>query len=287
MMRSSSPSSLNSLQIALQSMKERCTRQQRKIEDLEQDNIVLSASRNDLYTELKKVHEANEKLRAKNVGLSHELHLKSRELTEVKELWDRDRGRHEDSVRQLERLQEDILRRGDMDTSSSLSDSDVISSLKEDVKSCDNAEDNNDAGDETMDDDKKMLETGKEQMTGIKLAVMKQQSQLKAALEVLRQRRAVTDQSAERLIATVLTSAISRSSETEPGGHDQIQIEDAGGQQSKRCPMCEAAFPADISQEEFESHVVEHFSYEESETLRNFDTVPDAFWPGIEHNPEL
>ena len=265
MMRSSSPSSLNSLQIALQSMKvrfenhatgfilyscfqERCTRQQRKIEDLEQDNIVLSASRNDLYTELKKVHEANEKLRAKNVGLSHELHLKSRELTEVKELWDRDRGRHEDSVRQLERLQEDILRRGDMDTSSSLSDSDVISSLKEDVKSCDNAEDNNDAGDETMDDDKKMLETGKEQMTGIKLAVMKQQSQLKAALEVLRQRRAVTDQSAERLIATVLTSAISRSSETEPGGHDQIQIEDAGGQQSKRCPMCEAAFPADISQ---------------------------------------
>ena len=104
------------------------------------------------------MHEANEKLRAKNVGLSHELHLKSRELTEVKELWDRDRGRHEDSVRQLERLQEDILRRGDMDTSSSLSDSDVISSLKEDVKSCDNAEDNNDAGDETMDDDKKMLE---------------------------------------------------------------------------------------------------------------------------------
>ena len=40
-------------------------------------------------------------------------------------------------------------------------------------------------------------------------------------------------------------------------------------------------------QEEFESHVVEHFSYEESETLRNFDTVPDAFWPGIEHNPEM
>ena len=42
-----------------------------------------------------------------------------------------------------------------------------------------------------------------------------------------------------------------------------------------------------LLQEEFESHVVEHFSYEESETLRNFDTVPDAFWPGIEHNPEM
>merc|ERR1719237_19220 len=205
-MRSSSPASLNSLQIALQSMKERCTRQQKKIEDLEQDNIMLSASRNDLYTELKKVHESNEKLRARNVGLSHELHLKSRELTEVKELWDRDRGRHEDSVRQLERLQEDILRRSDMDTVSSLSDSDVISSLRaEDDEKSDDDEDTQEA----RDDDKKMLEASKEQMAGIKIALVTQQSQLKAALETLRQRRAVTDQSAERLISTVLTSAMS------------------------------------------------------------------------------
>ena len=42
-----------------------------------------------------------------------------------------------------------------------------------------------------------------------------------------------------------------------------------------------------LLQEEFESHVVEHFSNEESETLRNFDTVPDAYWPGIEHDPEM
>ena len=32
-------------------------------------------------------------------------------------------------------------------------------------------------------------------------------------------------------------------------------------------------------QEQFETHVVDHFSYEESNTLSNFDTVPDAFWP--------
>lgn len=284
MMRSSSPASLNSLQIALQSMKERCTRQQKKIEDLEQDNIMLSASRNDLYTELKKVHESNEKLRARNVGLSHELHLKSRELTEVKELWDRDRGRHEDSVRQLERLQEDILRRSDMDTVSSLSDSDVISSLRPE----DDEKSDDDDTQEAMDDDKKMLEASKEQMAGIKITLVTQQSQLKAALETLRQRRAVTDQSAERLISTVLTSAMS--SEAASGGsQDQPHhVEDSGGQlQTKCCPMCEAVFPGDITQEEFESHVVEHFSYEESETLRNFDTVPDAFWPGIEHNPEM
>ena len=44
----------------------------------------------------------------------------------------------------------------------------------------------------------------------------------------------------------------------------------------RTCPMCEAAFNRDVGQDAFEAHVVEHFSYEESETLRNFDLVPDA-----------
>ena len=33
------------------------------------------------------------------------------------------------------------------------------------------------------------------------------------------------------------------------------------------CPMCEAVFPAGISSEDFESHVMEHFNFEDSETL--------------------
>ena len=68
------------------------------------------------------------------------------------------------------------------------------------------------------------------------------------------------------------------------------------------CPMCETTFPTDCSQEAFETHVVEHFrwgsvnycacvalwhrSYEDSETMQQYDTVPDAFWPGIAHDPE-
>ena len=132
-----------------------------------------------------------------------------------------------------------------MDSTSSLSDSDVISSLKVDTeKSDDDTQD-----DEAMDDDKKMLESSKAQMAGIKTALITQQSQLKAALETLRQRRAVSDQSAERLISTVLTSAISSgSSEAVPGGHDQPHVEDSGGQQTKCCPMCEAVFPGDVTQ---------------------------------------
>merc|ERR1711862_568332 len=137
---------------------------------------------------------------------------------------DRDRGRHEDSVRQLERLQEDILRRSDMDTVSSLGDSDVISSLRAEDDEKSDEEDTQ----ETMDDDKKILEASREQMAGIKMALVTQQSQLKAALETLRQRRAVSDQSAERLISTVLTSAMS-SEAVSGGGLDQPHVEDSGG----------------------------------------------------------
>ena len=44
------------------------------------------------------------------------------------------------------------------------------------------------------------------------------------------------------------------------------------------CPMCEANFPQDlILQEDFEAHVLGHFSYErEAETLTNYDMVLDA-----------
>ena len=101
-----------------------------------------------------------------------------------------------------------------------------------------------------MDEDKKMLESSKVQMAGIKTALMTQQSQLKAALETLRQRRAVSDQSAERLISSVLTSAISSSGPPEAvtEGQDPPHVEDSGGQQSKLCPMCEAVFPGDVTQ---------------------------------------
>ena len=35
------------------------------------------------------------------------------------------------------------------------------------------------------------------------------------------------------------------------------------------CPMCEAAFPPNsVSQADFELHVLEHFNFDEAETLR-------------------
>ena len=37
---------------------------------------------------------------------------------------------------------------------------------------------------------------------------------------------------------------------------------------NRMCPMCEVAFPSTVTEEDFESHVMEHFSFEETETLK-------------------
>jgi len=41
-----------------------------------------------------------------------------------------------------------------------------------------------------------------------------------------------------------------------------------GNSTKRTCPMCEAAFPPTVTDEDFEMHVMEHFTFEEQETLR-------------------
>ena len=65
-------------------MKERCTRQQRRIDELEQENLQLNTSRNDLYSEIKKLHEANVKLRERNLSIGRELHMTNREKCDLR-----------------------------------------------------------------------------------------------------------------------------------------------------------------------------------------------------------
>ena len=43
----------------------------------------------------------------------------------------------------------------------------------------------------------------------------------------------------------------------------------------RTCPMCEASFSPSVSQDDFELHVVEHFNFEESETLRYVPPTSD------------
>ena len=59
---------------------------------------------------------------------------------------------------------------------------------------------------------------------------------------------------------------------------EEINAEDIKKDIQRLCPMCEANFPYnEILQEDFEAHVLGHFSYEdEAETLTHYDMVLDA-----------
>ena len=98
------------------------------------------------------------------------------------------------------------------------------------------------------------------QMEDLKAKLLLQQDQLKMAL------RALAEQ-AKRNVQIIEPMQQPGAGQVE---HDSI-LEDV-----RRCPMCEATFSDDISQEDFEAHVVEHFNYEEGETLRHYDFVNDA-----------
>ena len=51
--------------------------------------------------------------------------------------------------------------------------------------------------------------------------------------------------------------------DAKPGHEPETETRSSG----RLCPMCEAVFPAGISSEDFESHVMEHFNFEDSDTL--------------------
>ena len=71
----SSPASLNSMQLAIISLKDKCQKQQKRLDELEGDKMTLETSKESIYNEIKKLHESNVKLRDRNLQLSHDLQV--------------------------------------------------------------------------------------------------------------------------------------------------------------------------------------------------------------------
>jgi hypothetical protein len=241
-------------------MKERCSRQQRRVDELEQETVALHSSRNELYSEIKKLHEANVLLRERNLSLGRELHSREREGCQLRSQWEEERDGRSRDLRQLERLQEEVmLAQGRGAGHTEGEEEQAIASLQEEPRD---------------DPVGRLAEAGAGSMLEIAGRLAEQRERLVAAVRTLQQRRAVQDQAAEQVIASCLAAAV-----TNAGGTEDSE---------RRCPMCEVVFPAATSsQEQFETHVVDHFSYEEASTLANFDTVPDAFWPAALQNQSL
>jgi len=287
---SSSPSgSINTLQIALIAMKERCQRQQKRVEELERENLLMAevilelilalknTVRADLYNEVKRLHETNVKLREKNLQLNNELRLKSNECVEVREELSKSKTNNSSSARQLQRLQNEVSmianreRRASKGKDSIEEDhhTEMLMSLTPDNDS--STLDNISYSQFNEEDSCKILEKTTSRMSTIKQTLLSEQQVIMEAIQTLEHRQAVSAKNAESLISASLAAAQRVTQKEE-------MAESGGGVGVRKCPMCEAAFPKTVSHDEFESHVVEHFSFDESETLTNFDTVPDAYW---------
>ena len=113
------------------------------------------------------------------------------------------------------------------------------------------------------------LRKGGTRMDQIKRQLVVQRGAIVAALKVLAQSRAASSGS--------LTSTEGEEEEEEEEKDRTLVSMTAPDSRSecKMCPMCEAMFPLH-SEEEFEQHVMDHFSYDsDPDTLQYYSSQPD------------
>jgi len=80
---SASPT-LNTTQMALSTLKDRCAKQQKKLDDLEREKLVLQMENETLAKSLHRLDEDNMVLRERNLEVSHELKQNSYEVVELR-----------------------------------------------------------------------------------------------------------------------------------------------------------------------------------------------------------
>jgi len=269
--------SLNSMQLAIISLKDKYNQKHKQVEILESERNQLKLSKENLYNELKKLHEANEKLREQNLKLSSDLEQKSKECSHLcQRLQDHGIQEYSRLSEQSESTLSNKYNRlsGNADSSiytTSEFDKDGLNSRLTDVPvNLPNVEENA--------PEKVIIDQLANNFASIRNKIKTDQVKLLQAMRVLQENRDKSDRSANKLFGTIKSWNSLQLKGT--------QSSDGEATNSRKCPMCEAEFPLNTSQDEFELHVVEHFSYDESETLKNFDTLPDAYWKGKNEDPE-
>lgn len=275
------PASLNSMQVALVALKERCQKQQKRIDELEGENQLLAAGRRELHAEVRRLHEVSMRVRERNLQLSHELLVKSRACADLEQQLElRDACQSPDDA--AAPIVAGATSSEKKEERSSLV---MLESLSVSVERSDDTrpncqmkkqEDGMLVGSGAEPDElKQLVEQMNSNSSKIREELLKERRNIERAITVIRQKKAITDQNAEALISASMNLVLQQSREAMNNNKAVV----------RKCPMCEAEFPATMPQEDFECHVVEHFNYEESDTLKCFDTVPDAsFWscPAVE-----
>ena len=76
--------SINTHQIALGSLKDRCSSQQKKLDDFEREKLVLLYENEDLKVNLAQLDEDNLDLRERNLEVNHQLKQSQYEIIELR-----------------------------------------------------------------------------------------------------------------------------------------------------------------------------------------------------------
>ena len=239
--------------------------------ELEQNNAKLRQEVDRLTrenTELLKLRQDNIRLQERNVQLAAELSVRSRDLEQSS------KPELSSSVSDLSDVRENM---GDVPGDSYPAVAASLDDIESDV--------NTDGEDtDTTDNDKKKqqepeyllqkLRKGGNRMDQIKRQLVVQRGSIVAALKILAQARSSSSLSSYKSTEQSPGSGDSSVSEEKDRVLVSITASGTSTSQCKLCPMCEAMFPLG-AEEEFEQHVMDHFSYDsDPDTLQYLP--PDA-----------
>jgi len=268
----SSNLSERTLQLSLISFKERVVNQQKRIEDLEEENdrlrhlVVVARSGEsssgcggggqtnhgsggegqECAEIIRQLEEANLHLRQRNLELTQALLNKNLSLNSIRSFASGD---------------------GCMDAMESLA------SVDEEEE-----DDADDVIDDDVTDDSDRKELQHQKQTPSQIDKLQEQSMNKIAdvknvlLEQQRSLVSLLRKQREQTAAAAAEKAAAAAKEAAAAAAAAVRC----------CPMCEVPFPEkQVSVEEFEAHVLEHFSYEDRqqsslETIKNYDILLDA-----------
>ena len=305
---SSNQGSLNPLQISVIALKDRCVKHQRRIDLLEEENCRLyyalgvsnlpckddvssnqglhSRGKDDHLEALNRLQEANFLLRQRNLELNQKLLHKSEALLKLKAQSLEGNG-HISTSNKIELVTNYEKGPCKSNTKSATSGNGRVddSEVEEDD---DEEQATHEMTDLLRNDSNKSLsriQLTEQNMHELKERLLSQQKIMMKAVKNMsasfptNQNKKQNSQFNNNVHQTLgikdsFTTLLNQTDTTE---------EDMCGEESKEnnqrlCPMCEANFPYDeILQEDFEAHVLGHFSYEEeAETLTHYDMVLDA-----------
>ena len=300
---SSNHGSLNTLQISVIALKDRCIKQQRKIDLLEEENSRLyyalgvsdlpykdNLSRNnssvpdDHLEALNRLQEANFLLRQRNLELNQKIFNKS----DTSKSHNLGHNEYESPSSKTDIIVNRNKSPSKTNTKNTVSINGAVieSEIEEDeIEDQVNQETTNILGKES-DKSLNRIQLTEQNMQELKEQLLSQQKMMLHAVKNISDslvhkspQQNILTKGNTGLINPLITSSSTTSDATNALEEKQEVNEKITNQSNQRlCPMCEANFPNDqILQEDFEAHVLGHFSYEdEAETLTNYDMVIDA-----------